>query len=97
MSRIASQPATSSAAVTGGAASPGGTPAQMPAYRVTAYPSDSGNAYVTLGYSGLMPAWTSEGGAVVFTQPPARHGRLHAAGRPLRWTTTTSGGSRACC
>jgi hypothetical protein len=80
--RIAAQPATSTAAVTGGAASPGGTPAVMPLAQVSVYPTASDNSYSTIGYSALMPAWTGDGGAVVFTQAKPRHARLHAAGRP---------------
>ena len=94
---IASQPAASTAAVTGGAASPGGTPAEMPAYRVNAYPEESGNQYVTVGYAGLMPAWTADGGAIVFTEAPAPRARLHKAGRPLCAPITPTPERCGCC
>lgn len=82
LGQVSRQPATSAAAVTGGAASPGGAPAVMPAFRVTVYPTASDNQYVTIGYHGMMPLWTADGGAVNFPAQDPRHARLRAAGRP---------------
>lgn len=65
--------------VTGGAASPGGTPQEMPLQQVTV--SYDGGPYVTLGSSELVPLVTADGAAVPATAP-GRWGQLRQAGRP---------------
>lgn len=66
--------------VTGGAASPGGTPMVMPLAQVNVYPQPGGT-YSTLAYKGLVPVYTTDGAAVPASQP-GRWGQLAAAGRP---------------
>ena len=68
------------APVSGGMASPGGTPMVMPLAQVLVYPHPGGT-YSTLGYRGLAPVYTPDGAAVPASQP-GRWGQLAAAGRP---------------
>lgn len=77
--RVRSQPATSTRAVGGGQASPGGTPTTMPLAQVLVQPAQSG--YVTVAYRGMTPIWTTDGAAVPAVTP-GRWGQLAAAGRP---------------
>lgn len=66
--------------VTGGMASPGGTPMVMPLAQIGVYP-EPGGIYSTLSYRGLVPIFTTDGAAVPATQP-GRWAQLAAAGRP---------------
>ena len=67
-------------AVTGGQASPGGTPMVMPMSQVLVYPQPGGD-YMTLAYRGLRPVFTADGAAIP-ASAPGRWGQLAAAGRP---------------
>lgn len=66
--------------VSGGAASPGGTPMVMPLAQVLVYP-EPGGTYSTLAYRGLVPIYTPDGAAVPAAQPGS-WGQLARAGRP---------------
>lgn len=77
--RIRTQPATSSAATSGGDASPGGAPQVMPLAQVLVVPQNS--QYVTLGYRMMSPMFTTDG-AVLPATAPGRFGQLVAAGKP---------------
>jgi hypothetical protein len=66
--------------VTGGQASPGGTPMVMPMAQVLVFPEPGGD-YATIGYRGLRPVFTTDGAAVP-ASAPGRWGQLAAAGRP---------------
>jgi hypothetical protein len=76
--------------MTGGAASPGGVPMEMPLAMVNVYPAPGG--YVTVAYQDLAPIFTSDGAAVPAVTP-GRWGQLAAAGSPRdgsrkRWSST---------
>ena len=73
------QPAAGYTPVTGGAASPGGTPMVMPLSRVTV--ARTGSQYVTVGMEGLTPVFTPDGAAIP-ASAPGRWAQLKAAGRP---------------
>ena len=77
-------PAPSQSTVTGGSASPQGTPDVMPLALVTVHPQPGGD-YSTLAYQGLAPIFTSGslgGGAAIPATSPGRWAQLVAAGRP---------------
>lgn len=65
--------------VTGGVASPGGTPMQMPLSQVIVQPTSS--QYVTVGMEELTPIWTADGAGIPATAP-GRWGQVTAAGNP---------------
>jgi hypothetical protein len=73
-------PAPTQATVSGGSASPQGSPDVMPLALVTVYPQPGGQ-YSTLGYQGLAPIFTADGAAVPATSP-GRWAQLAMAGRP---------------
>lgn len=66
--------------VSGGQASPGGTPMTMPMSQVLVYPQPGGD-YLTLAYRGLRPIYTTDGAAIP-ASAPGSWGQLAAAGRP---------------
>jgi len=68
-----------SGAVSGGQASPGGTPMQMPLQTVIVQPVSS--QYVTLGSAELVPMIAADGAPIPATAP-GRWGQLRQAGRP---------------
>jgi len=72
-------PATGYTPVSGGAASPGGTPMVMPLARVQIVAATGD--YVTLGMESVEPIYTPDGAAIAATSP-GRWAQLAAAGNP---------------
>jgi hypothetical protein len=66
--------------VSGGAASPGGTPMEMPMQRVVYRPTSS--QYVALGMEDLAPVWATDGAALTASAAGPGFGTLAQAGNP---------------
>lgn len=77
--RVAAQGKTSAAAVSGSAASPGGTPQTMPVAAVSA--ASQGGPYMTVTYAVTAPQYAADG-AVYPAQPTGSSGAVVPAGRP---------------
>jgi hypothetical protein len=65
--------------ITGGAASPGGTPMAMPLARVVVGPTTS--QYVTVGMEDLTPIWTADGAGIP-ASASGSWGQVTAAANP---------------